>query len=123
MSRRFLLLCAATLAAGQQVEPVYRTGTRLVQVDVEVRTDKGPVRGLTKDDFTIQDKGKPQTIELFTVNDGGTGAPKTDPLPAGVVSNRINANGDSVRNATVILFDRLNIIEPSSTSSSSNPGL
>ncbi len=128
MSCRVLLLCAAAVAAAQQVEPVYRAGTQLVQVDVEVRNDKGPVRGLTKDDFTLQDKGKPQNISLFAMNETGEG-PKADPLPSGVVSNRINAKGESVRNAVVILFDRLNIIDDSNTSgsssssSSSNPGL
>lgn len=128
MSCRVLLLCAAAVAAAQQVEPVYRAGTQLVQVDVEVRNDKGPVRGLTKDDFTLQDKGKPQNISLFAMNETGEG-PKADPLPSGVVSNRINAKGESVRNAVVILFDRLNIIDESNTSggssssSSSNPGL
>ncbi len=128
MSCRVLLLCAAAVAAAQQVEPVYRAGTQLVQVDVEVRNDKGPVRGLTKDDFTLQDKGKPQNISLFAMNETGEG-PKADPLPSGVVSNRINAKGESVRNAVVILFDRVNIIDDSNTSgsssssSSSNPGL
>ncbi len=130
MSRRILLLFAAAIAAAQQVEPVYRTGTQLVQVDVEVRNDKGPVKGLTKDDFTLTDKGKPQTISLFAMNETGEGAPKAAPLPPGVVSNRINADGASARNAVVILFDRLNVIDPqsntsssSSSSSSSTPGL
>ena len=69
MSRHTLWLCAAVVAAAQQVEPVYRVGAELVQVDVVVRNDKGPVKGLTKDDFTIQDKGKVQTISLFAMNE------------------------------------------------------
>ena len=123
MSHRMLLLCAAVVAAAQQVEPVYRTGTQLVQIDVVVRNDKGPVRGLTKDDFTIQDKGKVQTIAVFATNEKGGGAGSTTPLPPGVVSNRVNASGGSAQTATVILFDRLNILEPQSSSSGSGGAL
>lgn len=114
MSRRVLLLCVAVAAAAQQVEPVYRAGTELVEVNVLVRNDKGPVKGLTKDDFTIQDKGKPQTIAVFAMNEAGADAPKAAPLPANVGSNRIGSSGESAQNATVILFDRLNILESSS---------
>lgn len=121
MSRHTLLLCAAVFAAAQQVEPVYRAGTQLVQVDVVVGNDKGPVKGLTKDDFTIQDKGKPQTIAVFAMNERGAETGKAAPLPPGVGSNRINSSGASARTATVILFDRLNIAEvPSTTSASSS---
>jgi hypothetical protein len=43
-----------------QNDPIIRADTRLVQVDVTVRNGKGPIRGLTKDDFTLFDKGKRQ---------------------------------------------------------------
>jgi VWFA-related protein len=127
-SRRNLLLCAAALAAAQ---PIYRTGSQLVEVDVVVHNDKGPVKGLTKDDFTIQDKGKPQTIAVFAMTERGSTAGNTAPLPPGVSSNRLNAHGESTQTATVILFDRLNMLEAtssssskqSSSSSSSGPGL
>ena len=55
------LLCFAGFATAQ-VQPIYRVGTRLVTVDVLVRTDKGAVKGLTKEDFILQDKGKTQQI-------------------------------------------------------------
>lgn len=119
MSRRMLLLFAAVFAAAQQVEPVYRTGTQLVQVDVVVGNDKGPVKGLTKDDFTLLDKGKPQTIAVFAMNERGADTAKAAPLPANVGSNRINSSGQSAQTATVILFDRLNIQEAQSTSATS----
>jgi VWFA-related protein len=118
MSRHTLLLFAAVLAVAQQVEPVYRVGAELVQVDVVVRNDKGPVKGLTKDDFTIQDKGKPQSIAVFAMNERGADAGKATPLPAGVGSNRISSSGETAKTATVILFDRINILEPSSSTSS-----
>jgi VWFA-related protein len=116
-----LLFGVAVLAAAQQVEPVYRTGTQLVQVDVVVRNDKGPIKGLTKDDFTIQDKGKPQTIAVFAMNEQAGDTAKATPLPPGVASNRINTSGDSAQTATVILFDRLNILEPQ-TGTTGNSG-
>jgi VWFA-related protein len=102
------LLCCAGLVFAQ-VQPVYRVGTRLVTVDVLVRTDKGAVKGLTKDDFTIQDKGKNQTIAVFAMTEaaGGPGA-KQDALPENVASNRMNNGGDVAQTATVILMDRLN---------------
>jgi VWFA-related protein len=120
MSRHTLLLCATVVAAAQQVEPVYRTGTQLVQVDVVVASDKGPVKGLTKDDFTLQDKGKPQTIAVFAMNERGADPAKASQLPANVASNRISSSGESAQTATVILFDRLNIAEVPSTTGSSN---
>ena len=120
MSRRLLLLCAAVFAAAQQVEPVYRAGTQLVQVDVVVRNDKGPVKDLTKDDFTLQDKGKAQTIAVFAMNERGGDTAKAAPLPPNVASNRINSSGETAKTATVILFDRINILEPQSSNSSSS---
>ncbi len=122
MSGRFVLLFAAVIAMAQQVEPVYRTGAELVQVDVVVRNDKGPVKGLTKDDFIVQDKGKPQTIAVFAMNDaGGNSDAKATPLPANVGSNRVNAAGENVHGATVILFDRINILD-SQTSTGTTGG-
>ena len=115
MSRHTLLLCAAVIAAAQQVEPVYRTGVELVQVDVVVRNDKGPIKGLTKDDFTIQDKGKQQTIALFSMNERDAApAAAATPLPPSVSSNRINAEGVGAVSPTVILFDHINILEQQS---------
>src|SRR6185436_9013243 len=47
----------------QQTPPVFRSGIDVVQLDVSV-LDKGrkPVRGLTADDFTVVEDGKPQRI-------------------------------------------------------------
>jgi VWFA-related protein len=107
MLRSLALFFLAALAIAQ--EPLYRTGARLVTVDVTVRNSQGPVKGLTKDDFTVQDKGKPQIIAVFAMTDSAGTAVKGDPLPPGVVSNSANATGEAPRAATVILFDRLNI--------------
>ena len=56
MTKWFLLpgvfACVAGLAIGQ-VQPTFRVGTRLVQLDVGVLNDKTPVRGLTKEEFPL----------------------------------------------------------------------
>ena len=110
MSKLTALFCLAALATAQ--EPVFRTGTRLVTVDVVVRNNRGPIRGLTKDDFTIQDKGKTQTISVFSVADVNSPPAKADPLPPRVAANRLNQNGETAVSATLLLFDRLNIPRP-----------
>ena len=52
---------AAWLAQAQA--PVFRARTELVQLDVVVVDDKGrAIVGLTKDDFEILDKGRPQRV-------------------------------------------------------------
>ena len=110
MPKWFLLACLAGLAIAQApppVQPTFRVGTRLVQLDVVVLNDKTPVRGLTKDDFTVQDKGKTQNIELFSVAEAHK-APKVDAFPSNVASNRMNNRGESTSAATVILFDKMN---------------
>jgi VWFA-related protein len=115
MSNWFLLLCLAGFAAAQapaQVQPTFRVGTRLVQMDVVVRTDKSTVRGLTKEDFTVQDKGKAQNIAVFSVTDKSAPPAKLAPLPPNVASNRMNNRGETSQTATVILFDRLNTTDP-----------
>jgi len=110
MSKWLWLLCLARLAmaqTGAPAQPTFRVGTRLVELDVVVLNDKTPVRNLTKDDFTVQDKGKTQNIALFSVAEADKPS-KAPPLPANVSSNRMNNRGESTSNATVILFDKMN---------------
>jgi VWFA-related protein len=50
-----------------QQPPTFRTGIDVVQLDVTVLDkDRHPVRGLTAEDFTILDKGRPQPIVAFS---------------------------------------------------------
>jgi VWFA-related protein len=52
--------------SAQQPAPVFRSGAELVLVNVVVRDKNGAVvRGLTRDDFTITEDDKPQTISTF----------------------------------------------------------
>lgn len=89
--------------------------THLVQVDVLVRDKNGPVTGLTRDDFILLDRGKPQEIAVFSsaadariAAPAGVSTTPAAPLPAGSFSNRVDRAGRPVAGATVILLDLLN---------------
>jgi VWFA-related protein len=99
------LVLLAGMAAAQA--PPAPSGPRMILLDVRVTNDQGPVRGLTKDDFILQDKGKKQTLAVFEVTEAGRlsmGAP----LPAGVASNRLDSKGQVQNTATIVLYDRIN---------------
>ncbi len=67
-SRRQLLLSAACLSRlrAQQDAATFSTEVRVVSVLASVRTKKGEIiRDLTKDDFSITEDGRPQTIRYF----------------------------------------------------------
>jgi VWFA-related protein len=101
-----LPVCAllAFAAVWAQESPIISVNTRLVEVDVVVTNDKGPVKGLTQDDFTVFDQGKRQKIAAFSVK-----TPETSPRPPafpetpGAVSNRASGSG-----TTIVLYDMLN---------------
>jgi VWFA-related protein len=99
-------MLAANIRAAQ--DDVIRVNTRLVELAVVVRDKSGPLADLTKADFAIFDNGKPQRVEVFSVStaERSTTKPEVEPLPPGVVSNRVGKPVPS--SATVILFDRLN---------------
>jgi VWFA-related protein len=100
----FALLVGTTAAQND----VIRVNTQLVEVDVIVRSKDGPLTGLTKDDFTLTDNGKPQRIDVFSIStsERSNQKPNEPSLPQGVVSNR--QGRQTPTSATVILFDRLN---------------
>jgi len=108
----FLISTALTGLALAQTPPatdtVLRSNTRLVLLDVIVANDKGPVRGLAKEDFVLEDKGKKQAIAIFDITDTSKVGPKAEPIPEGVATNRFNSKGETPRSATVILYDRIN---------------
>ena len=87
--------------------PTFHAGTRLVEVEVVVRGNGGPVTGLTRDDFMVLDQGKPQRIDVFRAGQSTTDMPAV-PLVPGAVSNRVNHAGEALPTATVVLFDQLN---------------
>src|SRR5262245_1372742 len=67
-----LLLAAGSLvpAAEQTPQVTFRAGVDLVDVEVSV-LDKNrlPVRGLTANDFTVLEEGRPRPVVAFTAVD------------------------------------------------------
>jgi VWFA-related protein len=101
-------LCV-TLATAQQPppeRPQFRTGVEIVHLDVSVLDrDRRPVRGLTADDFTVLEDGRPQPIVVFNAVD----IPDPEPPPAGwmrEVAPEVAANeGSQERRLFLILID------------------
>jgi VWFA-related protein len=71
MTRRSLLqraavLCGAGLAHGQEQQPTFTTDVKVVNVLATVRNRTGALVGsLNKDDFTLAEDGRAQTIRYF----------------------------------------------------------
>jgi len=107
---RIVLVFLVVALLGQENQPVLRVTTRLVQVNVVVHDKSGqPVGGLTKDDFTLYEKGKQHKIAFFSVVEGRKPLKlgRDAQLPTNIFSNRVK-HGESPTSATVILLDALN---------------
>ena len=88
-----------------------KVGTRLVQIDVLVHGKSGPITGLTRDDFTILDQGRPQEIAVFQSSAElavASASATALPIPAGAISNRVDRAGRPLPGATVLLLDLMN---------------
>ncbi len=109
-----ILLCAAALPAIPQT-PI-RVTTRAVGVSVVVRDKNGHVAGLTREDFTLLDQGKPQKITGFSVQAipaqqaAVANAAPASPLPPHIYSNRPETKAAVPSNTTVVLLDALNTL-------------
>ena len=67
--RQFLLALAAALPlrAQEADQPIFTTGVKIVNNLVTVRNKTGKlINNLTRDDFTILEDGRPQTIKYFS---------------------------------------------------------
>jgi VWFA-related protein len=104
----FACLVIAAVAVGQA--PTFHISSRLIQVSVVVHDKKGePVTGLTRDQFTLFDQGKPQRIAFFSEQPAQAAAiVGTNRAGKLVFSNRPEETGVTPRNVTVVLFDSLN---------------
>src|SRR5580765_5921323 len=76
----------AALEAQQPATPVFRSGTELVLVNVVVRDKSGAVvRNLTRDDFSVTEDDRPQTISSFDFEEldklNADATPKEEPQP------------------------------------------
>jgi VWFA-related protein len=93
-----MLLCASGSA---------QSDLRLMDLNVVAMDDHGRlVTDLTADDFQISDAGKPQKISFFRRNGESSGRNRARASSRDEFSNRA---GGGPRNATVILFDLLNL--------------
>ena len=102
-------LRAQSAPSSNQPAPVLRVATHIVQVHVIVQDKKGePVTGLTKEDFTLLDKGQPQRIAFFSEESGGLRSAPAEPVPPNTFSNRYEQTGQVPGSVTVILLDALN---------------
>jgi VWFA-related protein len=100
------LVLVAALSAAQQKPPVFKTGVDLVQIDVVVLDADGrPVRGLTKDDFTLFDRSVKQEVAAFAAksHERPPADPFAAPLPLDVADNR-SAKSDRL---VIIVLDDL----------------
>jgi VWFA-related protein len=111
-----LVLAVATAAiavSGQNAtsqSPQIHVATRLVRVGVIVRDKTGEVPKLTKDDFTVFDRGKRRDISIFTPESGGVPAGSTRPLRANTFSDLPRDEAEPPRSVTIVLLDNLNTL-------------
>ena len=124
MGVSFLVLLACALAysqtenakpsgTAQKKEPVYqsqtvlRATTRLVVLDVVALDESGaPIPGLTADDFTVLEDGKPQRVSDFSFHHPVAGSPPARQLAPNIISNIPMYSSNSCLN--VILLDAVN---------------
>jgi VWFA-related protein len=112
-----LVPCALPSQNPPQAPPI-RVSTHLVQIGIIVRDNNGPVTGLTKDDFALLDRGKPQKIDVFAVESEDSASLASDlpsqpaaPLPPNTFSDRQRYPADQQpRSLTIILLDNLNTL-------------
>ena len=106
----FAALAIMQIAVLLQAPPVFRTATRLVQVNVVVHDHHGqPVGDLKKEDFTIAERGKPQTISFFSMETADRlASPAGPPLPPHVFTNVVAQQAGVPTSVTVVLLDLLN---------------
>ncbi len=103
---------AQSLAGGDSptANPAIRVTTRLVQIGVTVHDKNGAVAGLTRDDFTLLDRGKPQPIDSFSViSSRATAAPLVQ-LPQNTFSDLPRYNPAAPGSITIVLLDNLNTL-------------
>jgi VWFA-related protein len=92
----------------EQAPGVVQVTTHLVQVNVIVKDRHGqPVPGLTRDEFTITDDGKPREISGFLVEQSHTQA-ALPPVPPDFFTNITERQTGGAPAVTVILLDGLN---------------
>jgi VWFA-related protein len=88
--------------------PVIRVTSRLVEVEVLVSGNHGPVKGLTQDDFLVTDRGKRQAVRVLRAGFEGRPAGARANLPRDTFSNYQNDPEATSPSVTILLLDGLN---------------
>jgi VWFA-related protein len=106
-----LVPCGFASQNSPQAPPIH-VSTHLVQIGIIVRDKNGAVADLTKDDFAVFDRGKPQTISVFTAESAESSPQPVppQPLPPNTFSDLPQANGPSIRSITIVLLDNINTL-------------
>lgn len=112
---RLALALAAIAAPGQGAPelPTFTSSARLVQVSIIARDKNGPATDLTKDDFVVLDRGKPQKIGVFSEQSGLIKDEPDQPAPAlplDTYSDLPQYGTSAPRSVTVVLLDNLNTL-------------
>ncbi|MEO7134338.1 MAG: VWA domain-containing protein, partial [Vicinamibacterales bacterium] len=100
------LAAVCLLLALQQVppKPTFKSSATLVEVDVVVSDRSGrPVRGLSRDDFTVEEDNTPVEIATFSTIDLPE-APRDAPIPSADRSGSAHASNDQPRDGRVVLI-------------------
>jgi VWFA-related protein len=96
-------------SAAPSAQAVIKSATRMVYVSVVVHDRRGnAITNLTKDDFSILDEKKPETIQTFAVETNEPPDHPAEALPANFYANRTAEESASRGSVTLILLDRLN---------------
>jgi VWFA-related protein len=111
---RYLSVMSATLlgaAVAAQDQPTFRAQTDLVPVYVVVRDAAGqPIHGLTKDDFSLVDRKRPQRIDLLEeISRTAASAAPTFNLPLSVTLDVAANRGVDQDRVAVIVVDDLHL--------------
>ena len=101
-----------TAEIAQHDEPAtFRTRVNLVMVPVVVRTRNGDAVGnLTKDDFILSDKGKPQEITRFTIEKPAAPGEKKESNKNLVTAEGETAPADIPDRFTAYVFDDIHLV-------------
>ena len=100
------LAVACLLLGLQQVppRPTFKSGATLVEVDIVVSDREGrPVRGLSKDDFSVTEDGTPVEIATFSAIDLPE-APRDAPMAPADRSGSAHASNDQPEDGRVVLI-------------------
>jgi VWFA-related protein len=106
----FGLAAMAVSAQNTPQSPAIAVSTRLVQIGVIVRDKNGPVANLTKDDFVLLDRGKPQKISVFSAESSESAPLPARPLPQNTFSDLPQYGAATPRSVTIVLLDNLNTL-------------